>query len=371
MKVGLIVPGGVDRSGECRVIPCLLWLIERVAAAAELHVFALHQERHPATYPLLGATVHNIGGHIRRVRTLRSVIREHRRGPFDVLHAVWVDQGLVAAVAGRLLHRPVLLHLTGGDLARVPEAGFGLLRSRRGRVKLRWATRAAARVTVPSAFMRAAAAAMGIAADYLPFGVAVDRWPTRRPRPRVPGAAANLLHVGSLNRIKDHQTLLAAARALKEAGPAFRLDLVGADTLKGEIQRLVCNWALDDCVRFHGFLPHRALRPLVEQADLLLVSSRHEADPIAMLEAAVAGVPTVGTAVGHVRDWAPEAAVAVPVGDWCALARETATLLADEPRRLRIAGAAQALAVREDADWTAGRVLAMYQEMMRPHTAHA
>ncbi|MBI2073617.1 MAG: glycosyltransferase [Gemmatimonadetes bacterium] len=363
MKVGLIIPGGVDRSGEFRVIPCLLWLIERVAARAELHVFALHQEPHPTAYALLGATVHNIGGRARRARTVRAVVREHRRGPFDLLHAVWVDQGLIAAAAGWLLRRRVLLHLTGGDLAGIPEVGFGLLRSRRGRMKLRWATRAAGRVTVPSEFMRAAAAAMGIAADCVPFGVALDRWPARPPRPRSPGAAASLLHVGSLNRIKDHLTLLRAARALKEAGLAFRLDLVGADTLGGEIQRFASSCGLDDRVRFCGFLPHRALRPLVEQADLLLVSSRHEADPIAMLEAAVAGVPTVGTAVGHIHDWAPDAAVAVPVEDWRALARGALALLADEPRRLEIATAAQARAVRLDADWTATRVMGLYHAL--------
>ena len=32
MKVALLVPGGVDRSGTHRVIPFLLWLIERLAA---------------------------------------------------------------------------------------------------------------------------------------------------------------------------------------------------------------------------------------------------------------------------------------------------------------------------------------------------
>jgi hypothetical protein len=28
VKIALVVPGGVDRSGSERVIPCLLWLIE-------------------------------------------------------------------------------------------------------------------------------------------------------------------------------------------------------------------------------------------------------------------------------------------------------------------------------------------------------
>ena len=44
VKIALIVPGGVDRSGEVRVIPALLALIRRLAVTHELHVFATHQE---------------------------------------------------------------------------------------------------------------------------------------------------------------------------------------------------------------------------------------------------------------------------------------------------------------------------------------
>ncbi len=59
--------------------------------------------------------------------------------------------------------------------------------------------------------------------------------------------------------------------------------------------------------------------------------------PLAMLEAAVAGVPTVGTAVGHIREWSPAAAACVPVGDWARLGESISQLLQDEDLRLRIA----------------------------------
>jgi glycosyltransferase involved in cell wall biosynthesis len=182
----------------------------------------------------------------------------------------------------------------------------------------------------------------------------------REPVPRQVGRAARLLHVGSLNRVKDQATLLQAAALLQAAGVDFRLDIVGEDILGGEIQALAERLALTARVAFHGYLLHRALRPLMEAADLLLVSSRHEAGPVVVLEAAVAGVAVVGTAVGHIRDWAPNAAVAVPVQDAGALARETAALLADDDRRLRVARAAQRWAVSHDADWTANAVNGLY-----------
>lgn len=365
MKVGLIVPGGVDRSGTKRVIPALLALIERVARVHELHVVALRQERRPSCYELLGARVHNIGARPRRARAVGALLAEHRRAPFHVLHALWAaPPGVIASWAGRLLRVPVLLHLLGGDLVGLADIGYGLLARRRGRWWLNAAVGGATRIAVPSAAMQTRARELGIAAERLPLGVALDRWPVREPRPRRPGEGARLLHVAHLNRVKDQRTLLLAARELSGAGVAFHLDVVGEDTLGGEVQGLAAALGLQAQVTFHGFLPHKALRPLVERATLLLVSSRHEADPVVVLEAAAAGVPAVGTAVGHLQDWAPEAAVAVPVGDAHALARETAALLSDEARRLRIAAAAQARAVAEDADWTAARVLEIYEALV-------
>jgi len=110
-------------------------------------------------------------------------------------------------------------------------------------------------------------------------------------------------------------------------------------------------------------LPQRRLRPPVEAADLIVVSSRHEAGPLVALEAAAAGVPTVGTAVGHIAEWAQQAAIAVPVADPVAFARALATVLADEELRLRIAHEAWQRATLEDADHTAGTFQAIYTKL--------
>ena len=41
MRIGLVVSGGVDRSGRERVTPSLLWLVERLARRHDVHVFVL------------------------------------------------------------------------------------------------------------------------------------------------------------------------------------------------------------------------------------------------------------------------------------------------------------------------------------------
>jgi glycosyltransferase involved in cell wall biosynthesis len=361
MKIALLVPGGVDRSGTVKVIPCLLWLIERLAREHEVHVFASHQEDRPGTWPLLGATVHNAGRRPASLRVLGAIVAEHRQAPFDVIHAFWSSIGAPGAVAGRLLRVPLILTLPGGDVVGLAEIGYGAQLSRRGRLDLWLAARRAAQVNVPSRFMRDLALRLGIVATVVPLGVDLACWPPAPPRPRDTARPVRLLHVASLNRVKDQPTLLNAIANLRARGVGLELVAIGVDTLDGEIQRLASRMGLT--VSFLGALRHAELRPWFEWADLLVVSSRHEAGQMVTLEAAVAGVPTVGTHVGHTTDLAPHAAVAVPVGDAPALAEAIASLAADDARRLQLAAAAQAIAVRNDADFTARTFLEVYRSV--------
>jgi glycosyltransferase involved in cell wall biosynthesis len=365
MKLALIVPGGVDRSGEYRVIPVLLWLVERLARNHEVHVFALHQEPEPCRFELLGATVHNIGERATRRRTLTTVLTEHRRRPFDLFHSFWATPaGAAGAVLGKLTARPVLLHLAGGELIALPAIGYGGRLTLRGRTLVRLALWGASRITAASPALIAEGEALGVTVEPLVLGVDLERWPVCPPRSRTPGSPARLLHVGSLNRVKDQATLVRAVGHMRRTGLTFHLDLVGEDTLNGEIQDLVRSLDLHHDVTFHGFLPHKKLRPFMEAADLLVMSSLHEGGEVATLEAAVAGVPAVGTAVGHIGAWAPDAAVAVPVGDAPGLAREVVSLLREDSRRLTIAREAQRRVVKNDADATAERIDAIYEQLV-------
>jgi glycosyltransferase involved in cell wall biosynthesis len=195
--------------------------------------------------------------------------------------------------------------------------------------------------------------------------VDIDQWPPRPPRRRVSGEIARLVHVASLNPVKDQRTLLQALTMLATTGVPFTLDIVGEDTLGGQLQTLAGILGIAPRVAFHGFLSQQKLRAVVENADLLVMASRHEAGPLALLEAAVVGVPAVGTAVGHFAEWAPHAAVAVPVGDAAALAAAINRVLGDEALRMRLASAAQALALRSDANYTAAKFQAIHERLLQ------
>jgi len=368
-KLALVVPGGVHGSGTQDVIPAVLALVERLAARHELHVFALFQQPEPARWALRGAQVHAVGGRARAApwRALAAIAAEHRRAPFELVQSLWAGPcGMTAVLAARLLSLPAAVHVAGGELAALRDIGYGGLLTWRGRLRERWVLRRADAVTAASATILTQIATQGVTGRRLPLGVDLRAWPPRAPRPRRAGEPLRLLHLASLNRVKDQATLLRAVARAAAAGLPLRLDVIGIDTLGGAVQAQARALGLDDgLVRFHGFLPQAGCRSWVAQADLLVMASRHEAGPLALLEAAVAGVPGVGTAVGHFAEWAEQgAALAVPAGDDEALARGILRLGADEPLRLALARRAQALACAEDADHTAAAFEALHAELL-------
>lgn len=356
MKIAVVVPGGVDRSGEIRVIPALLALFKRLAARHEVHVFSLRQEDDPGEWPLLGAHVHNIGTRGRLPTQLRAVAAlrdEHRRGCFDLVQSIWSGAcGTVAVLAAKSMGLPCAVHVAGGELAALADIGYGGRLGWRGRLREDWVLGRADALTAASQPILDQLAALGHTARRLPLGVDLDLWQMRSPRCRVPGEPLRLMHVASLNRVKDQACLLRAMAQLRQQGVDAELDIVGEDILGGEVQALTVALGLAGQVRFHGFLTQAALQPVLAAGHLHVLTSHHEAGPLAVLEAAVLGLPSVGTAVGHLAEWTPSAALAVEPGDAKGLAALLARVACDEALRLSLAAEAQRRAVAEDADHT-------------------
>lgn len=370
MRVALVVPGGVDRSLTERVIPALLWLVARLGRRVELVVFALGHGSGPDEWEIPGGRVVDLGplrlsrvpglAFARRARALRALLRRH--GPFDLLHAFWATPcGATAAAAAPRL--PLVVSLAGGELAGIADIGYGCDLLPRERAKVRWTLGHATAVTAASGPLVAEASRRGIPVRLVPLGV--EEAGFLPPAPRQAGGPFRLLHAADLNRVKDSPTILRAVRRLLDAGLWVSLDVAGEDTLGGAVQAEAARLGLQDSVVFHGRLPTARLRPLFQAADLFLLSSRHEAGPVAVVEAAACSVPTVGTAVGHVAEGSPLRSVAVPVGDDAALAGAAATLLADPDRRLEMGIAARTWAWENRAAVTAERFESLYREVTR------
>ncbi len=372
MRIALVVPGGVGADGVHAVIPALLSLIERLARDHEVLVLATDQVGSPPIYHLRGATIVCLGGRrgggAGRIRTLAAALWRLRRFRPTVIHAFWLGApSSIAVVAGRLLRIPVVTSVGGGELVGLRRIRYGGARSRRGRLHASLALRFAAAVTAGSRYALGSVLARRPDAHWLPLGA--ERATASGPADGAETSLVRLLVVANVSRVKGPEVVIGGLARLRRHGAVdARIDWIGEDTMAGSSAALARSVGQQDSIAFRGFAPHTEVIAWMERADLLIQGSYHESQGVAVLEAAMRGLPAVGTDVGLVAELAalPEpAAVAVPIGDVRGLADALAAVIADPGRRARLGAAARAWAETHDADWTAASFEALYVEVTR------
>lgn len=164
--------------------------------------------------------------------------------------------------------------------------------------------------------------------------------------PREPHTA---VFVAIIHPRKGLHDLRAAATALRDRLPSFRLWIVGngdpprTDYEAGEVRAL--RQALGDRVRFWGTLPAEETAPLVARAGVLVAPSIEEMFGNQVIEALLLGTPVVvtdGTAMAeNVRRFGNGRIV--PKGDPAALADAVEAALRSPPSPETVAGARQAI----------------------------
>jgi len=151
-----------------------------------------------------------------------------------------------------------------------------------------------------------------------PVGTASRRQSGRRPGrpPRVGG-------LGRLTPQKGYDVLLDAVRLLVIRGVDLEVVLGGG----GREEAALREAARGLPVSFAGWVEDR--RAFHAQLDVFCLPSRHEALPLALLEAMAEGLPCVATDVGDVGSRLGDAVELIPPGDPLALADAVQRLLED------------------------------------------
>jgi glycosyltransferase involved in cell wall biosynthesis len=148
--------------------------------------------------------------------------------------------------------------------------------------------------------------------------------------------------VGRLTPIKQHTLFLDIAARLARVSERFVFLIVGDGELRAALEARVVALGLGGRVRFLGW--RGDLERVYGATDIFVLTSRNEGTPVALIEAMAAGVASVSTDVGGVRDvvTGPELGSLVPFGDADALAGEVLALADAPARRSEIARAARA-----------------------------
>jgi len=140
----------------------------------------------------------------------------------------------------------------------------------------------------------------------IPNGVDVGkfhpRWPTPALRreldlpPGVPTAAI----VAALRPEKNHELFLHAAAIVRRQLPQAQFLVVGDGPRRAELEVLARLLSLDESVRFLG--ARRDVPDLLALADVFVLTSHMEANPVSILEAMAVEKPVIATRVGSVPE---------------------------------------------------------------------
>ena len=159
-----------------------------------------------------------------------------------------------------------------------------------------------------------------------------------RARFGIPKGKAMLLTVSNFNRIKGLDVLSKAVKILKDSGMMHDacLYIVGQpEADKAELTTLVGELGIDECVKMEGI--SNEVPTYLMAADIYVQPSRSEGIGLALMEAASAALPLVGTKVGGIPEVVRDGTNGILVDSENPemLADAIAKLLCDNGMRLR------------------------------------
>lgn len=184
----------------------------------------------------------------------------------------------------------------------------------------------------------------------------------------VPHRAGEPVRVVFLGRVGDRKgtfTLL-DAWAQRSAPVPAQLTIAG----DGELDRartVIADNGMSESVSLTGWLSPEATEALLCRADILVLPSRNEGLPMAVLEAMAHGVTVIATPVGDIPDVLDTSSgVLIPVDDPAALAAALDALLIDDARRTRLGDAArERIRERFDINAATATLDSIYQRILR------
>jgi glycosyltransferase involved in cell wall biosynthesis len=305
-RVALITHGGLLRDGRGYHVPFLENLIRHLSHLADVTVYTLTPANSPpgdatldrARVRFLPATLHD--GALGRVSAvIRAVAADHRRQAFELLHGIWgLPSGLLAVTLAPLLGIRSVVSLHGAETASIPEIDYGNL----ARQPHRWLTlrtiRGATALILLSQTQADALVSLRIRRGRIRVIPPASGLPTVEPRPF---GGRNFLSVASITPVKDHRFLIEAFTHIARRREA-RLRIVGEDYSGGNLRGIAASLGVTDRVELAGYVDHARMPEQYAWGDALVVTSRHEAFPLAVAEGAAAGLLIMGRPVGGILD---------------------------------------------------------------------
>jgi len=262
----------------------------------------------------------------------------------------------VCVLLARALRRRVVLQVHSGAAEIATFAGS------RGRLSLALFRAAFGAADAVLAVSAASAAALESGYGIADVGVVPNAAPSVPPFQRQASEPVRVAYLGGFaNPAKGGDVLLEALEGLD--GAPLRLTLAGPGELPPQGESLV---AREANLEWAGWLGPPEKDALLREAEVLVMPSRSEGLPMALLEAMAYGMAAVATEVGGIPEVVDDGVDGLLVAgeDPVALAAALTGLAADPERRQRLGAAARARAESLDANEVAGRLDSLYASLL-------
>lgn len=265
--------------------------------------------------------------------------------------------GLIAIVAGRLSHRPVLVSIHGYvftvSYAQWLLRRFVCLRARLIRVNSLAVWKLVSSWGVPEHKLRLVSDRV----DLSMFNPEINGSEVRRRHGAV--GLNLLLYIGSLLPIKGVDVLLKALPAIKEEVPNVKLLVVGEGPERSRLERLAEELGVHEDVAFVGRVSHSDVPKYIAACDLLIHPSFSESLGRVLLEAQAAGKPVVASRAGGMREAVREGVTGLlfKPGDHLELARSVLKLLKNPGLRAEMGMAGRRFVAKHFEFWRLERQL--------------
>ncbi|CAA0100353.1 Uncharacterised protein [BD1-7 clade bacterium] len=310
MNILVVVPGGVDEIDTNKQIPVLISLFEQLGKHHRVVIIALQQYDVCRHYRLANCDVITLNGVelfslFSSIKYVINVIRRLKFSP-DIVHSFWLGY---PTILGKLIstryQTPLLASICGGELVDIKHINYGGSIHLRGRFLNRISLASADSLSVGSEYLKnQIQLPEDKSPSIIPLGLDSNFWSLNPPidLKNRQSRSIRILHIGSINTVKDLELLIVIATQLTVRSVTFTMSQLGFDTLNGQIQLLAKTAEVSDKISFHGLLNQQDTRKTIAQNDMIIQTSWFESQGVAVAEAVTQGLIPVGTQVGWLAD---------------------------------------------------------------------
>ena len=144
---------------------------------------------------------------------------------------------------------------------------------------------------------------------------------------RAENSIFRFITAGRFSPVKNQQMMYHAFAAFLAKGYDARLVMLGKGEEENNLKALANELGISGKVDYAGYVAN--VEDYLAGADVFLLSSQYEAQPLSILEAMAAGLPVISTDVGGVRDIVTDNGILVPSNDAEAMAQAMERLYAE------------------------------------------